>query len=260
MHRLAAVLTLCVALDARADGVFKVVYGPVKSKVSAEIADGLRKSGGMEVLAAKLSQLINLPRDLPIVFADCGVVNAFYSSDKHSIVLCYELMEHYADLFGHQTQVKLGSAADLGKVVGEATVFAFFHELGHALIGELALPATGREEDAVDEFATLLLSGVGEIGERSALAGAWWFILEAQQRGTKPPVFWDEHSFDLQRLATITCLLYGKNPQKFHSLMVQLGIAAQRQERCTKEFPKKQASWSALLKPHLKSARAEGWQ
>jgi hypothetical protein len=259
MRRLAAALTLLFAVSARADGSFTIVYGPVKSKVSAEIADGLRKSGGMELLASKLTSLVTLPRDLPIVFGDCGVVNAFYNSDKHAIVLCYELMEHYLDLFSHQDKVKLATAAELGKVVGEATVFAFFHELGHALIGELGLPATGREEDAVDEFATLLLAGVGEIGERSALAGAWWFMLEAEHRGAKPPVFWDEHSFDLQRLATITCLLYGHNPQKFETLMVQLGIAAQRRERCTREFPKKKASWATLLKPHLKSAQAEGW-
>ncbi len=260
MRALAFALILLSAALARADGQLKIVYGPVTSKVSQDIADGMQKSGGMEMLAGKLSGLFMLPRDLPIVFTDCGVINAFYNPDKHAIIVCYELMEHFTELFAHQTAVKIANATELGKMVGQATMFAFFHELGHALIGELGIPATGREEDAVDEFATLLLVGVGDVGEQSALGGAFWFILEAAQRGEKPPVFWDEHSFDLQRLGTIVCLLYGHAPEKFAPLMARLGIPDQRQKRCTLEFPKKQQSWETLLKPYMKVQRAEGWQ
>jgi hypothetical protein len=260
MRRLVALLVVLHAGAARADGAFKIVYGPVKTKVSAELADGIRRSGGMETLAASLTSTIKLPRDLPVVFTDCGVVNAFYAPEKHAIVVCYELMEHFTELFSHQTVIPIASTSDLGKLVGEATVFAFFHELGHALIGELAIPATGREEDAVDEFATLLLSFVGDLGDQSAVAGAFWFMLEAEHRGEKQPVFWDEHSFDLQRLGTIVCILYGHNPDKFASLMTRLQIPEARQKRCITEFPKKKASWSTLLKPYIKSQKAEGWQ
>jgi Putative metallopeptidase len=41
-------------------------------------------------------------------------------------------------------------------VVGN-TLFALGHELGHALVSDLRLPVLGREEDAVDIFATLAL-------------------------------------------------------------------------------------------------------
>jgi hypothetical protein len=260
MRALAVTLTLLIAALAHADGEFKIVYGPVKTKISQDIADGLQKSGGMEKLAAKLTGLIKLPRDVAIVFTDCGVVNAFYYPEKHAIILCYELMEHFGDLFSHQTAVKLADVNALGKMVGEATMFSFFHELGHALIGELGIPATGREEDAVDEFATLLLVGIGELGEQSAMSGAFWFILEAEHRGEKPPVFWDEHSFDMQRLGTIVCLLYGHHPEKFAPLMLKLGVPEQRQKRCSLEFPKKKQSWLTLLKPYMKGQHAEGWQ
>lgn len=33
-----------------------------------------------------------------------------------------------------------------------------FHELGHAFISLYDLPITGREEDAVDQFAAILLA------------------------------------------------------------------------------------------------------
>jgi len=220
----------------------------------------MRKSGGMEKVAAELSKLIRLPRDIAIVLTDCGAINAFYTPEKHAIIVCYELMEHFGDLFSHQSAVTIANANELGRMIGEATSFAFFHELGHALINELAIPATGREEDAVDEFATLLLGFMGDKGEEAAMSGAFWFMLEAQRRGEKQPAFWDEHSFDLQRLGTIVCILYGHNPTKFQPLMARLEIPEQRQKRCTLEFPKKKASWAALLKPHIKSQKAQGWQ
>jgi hypothetical protein len=37
------------------------------------------------------------------------------------------------------------------------TVFTLHHELGHALIDQLDLPVLGREEDAVDHLATIMM-------------------------------------------------------------------------------------------------------
>jgi putative metallopeptidase DUF4344 len=259
MRRLLVALVLLHAVTARADGELKVVYGEVKNKTSEELAAALKKGGTMELLAKNLNTLFKLPRDVPIVLMDCGAPNAWYFSEKHAIIVCYELMEHFIDLLQHQTAVKFASGNDLGRMVGEQTVFALFHELCHALIGELEPPATGREEDAVDEFATLLLTGIGEVGEQAAASGAFWFVLEAEHRGEKPPVFWDEHSFDMQRLGTIVCLLYGHHPEKFASMMAKLGIPEARQKRCIAEFPKKKASWQALLKPHMKVQEGKSW-
>jgi hypothetical protein len=41
-----------------------------------------------------------------------------------------------------------------------AMMFVFFHEFGHMAIDVLKLPSTGPEEDAVDEFSTLILTEV----------------------------------------------------------------------------------------------------
>src|SRR5215213_9965570 len=41
-----------------------------------------------------------------------------------------------------------------------AMMFVFFHEFGHMAIDLLKLPSTGPEEDAVDEFSTLILTEV----------------------------------------------------------------------------------------------------
>ena len=71
----------------------------------------------------------------------------------------------------------------------------FFHELGHALSNVLDLPITGKEEDAVDQLSTFLLAEGDDDNEASALNGAYWFLLEAQQRGPiVKRLFADEHS------------------------------------------------------------------
>ena len=47
-------------------------------------------------------------------------------------------------------------------MLGEAMAFAMhdaaftmYHEVGHLLVGELGLPVLGKEEDAVDSWATI---------------------------------------------------------------------------------------------------------
>ena len=37
------------------------------------------------------------------------------------------------------------------------TVFILYHELGHALIDQLGLPVLGREEDAADNLASIMM-------------------------------------------------------------------------------------------------------
>jgi Putative metallopeptidase len=52
------------------------------------------------------------------------------------------------------------------------------HEVGHVLIDVLNLPTTGRDEDVVDEFSTLLLLEGEEEGEKAVINAAEWFLIE----------------------------------------------------------------------------------
>jgi hypothetical protein len=232
-----------------------VVYAGAKSQFNREMEEGLRKSGGFESLAAGLDSLFAMPRDLPIVMGECGVINMFYDPQGHRIVVCYEYMEHLLNLAKEQ-HMNFANDNEVGQWVGSVTVFALFHELGHALINELNLPATGREEDAVDEFATLLLSHIGEPGTMASLSAAAWFKVEdqsMQQHGVKNP-FWDEHSFNLQRMVTIVCILIGTDQHKFQPLADTLQIPPERVARCMQDYPKKDNAWKQLLKPYMKRA------
>ena len=55
--------------------------------------------------------------------------------------------------------------AERDEAVAGAFIFVFFHELGHALIDVYELPITGREEDAVDQLSTWILTDGTDDGE-----------------------------------------------------------------------------------------------
>jgi hypothetical protein len=138
--------------------------------------------------------------------------------------------------------------------LGDA-IHTLLHEVGHALIDIYSLPAVGREEDAVDQFATLTLLKSGEAGEIAAEIAAMQYLLshkEAKKKG-QPLAFWDEHSFDKQRYYDILCLIYGKDPEK-RADMVPDKLPAARAERCPAEYEKLDAAWDSLLAPHRKTA------
>ncbi|MFT3693878.1 MAG: DUF4344 domain-containing metallopeptidase [Kofleriaceae bacterium] len=198
-----------------------------------------------DAVSGALGKAFRFPRPLVVKVADCGVVNAFYNPRDHSISLCHELWDDVYALFKRS-----GMADDKVKKLTSGTVmFAFFHEFGHALVGEFALPITGKGEDAADEIATIILGQAKQFGRESALAGAAWFGVMSADPNHKN-VFWDEHSFDEQRAITIACLLYGSDQPGYAQIMTNLKIPASRQARCVRDYKDRYAAWNKLLEPY----------
>lgn len=133
-------------------------------------------------------------------------------------------------------------------------LFVMFHELGHALITEFELPVLGREEDAVDNFASLLLTPDETDPEMDASilvdAMTGWFASAAMTE-MEEIAWWGEHGPDQQRAYQIACLLYGSQSGAYDELAEQIGLPAERRERCAGEYQSVYASWGKLLAPHI---------
>jgi Putative metallopeptidase len=166
---------------AQRSGQFRVEYGPVENADYREIRQIIRDSGLYEGIAQGLNATFKLPTDVTISPATCGAANAFYRASDKRIIMCDELLLHFAQLFAGHTD----STEALGEAIVYSNLFVFFHELGHGLIDLYDLPTVGREEDAVDEFSTLLLLEAGELGTKAVLKAAHWFTLESQQQDTR---------------------------------------------------------------------------
>ncbi|TAF05941.1 MAG: hypothetical protein EAZ77_13180 [Nostocales cyanobacterium] len=240
-------------------GKFQVLYNPLQRQHSIKRQARFHKYQSFEKLAQKLNRILIMPNHIKIFLGDCGAVNAYYKPSEHTITICYELIDRFTDVFREYYQSKelnLNETEVVNKVnrrVAGTTVFTFFHELGHTLIEELDLPVTGKEEDTVDEFSTILLSELGQ--EYAALASAIQFGLSGNREMesvSQDLSFWDEHSLNYQRFYNIICLVYGKKPQKYDVLVEKIGIPRQRQNTCRIDYNKKLKAWRTLLSPHLR--------
>src|ERR1700719_2709632 len=69
---------------------------------------------------------------------------------------------------------------DLVEFVAGNMLFVGFHEMGHALVGQLHLPVLGRGEDAADSFATLAMLQEGTEFSVNVLvqAARGWFLMD----------------------------------------------------------------------------------
>jgi hypothetical protein len=240
---------------APARGHCKVVYPPTDPPKYAEANENLRQSGELEVIADELNAALSIPEDVTITFKECGEVNAYWQPQTRSINMCYELMEYFARTFKDNAQTE----EELARIIGDATAFTFFHELGHGLVDILQLPATGKEEDAVDQLSTfVLLTTDQREGGRTVLSGAQWFWNNFQATresgaGIEKLNWADEHSMDGARAFNIMCWTYGSDPQKYTGL-VNAPLPEARAVRCPTEYNKLSRAWLNLLRPYLKDA------
>jgi hypothetical protein len=229
---------------------FSVTYNPSTNPAHEEYRQSMIDNRVFDQIAEGLNKTVRLPRNITIETVDCNTVNAFYDPSTNRIIVCYELVDYFVGIF--KPHVK--NDAQLGSSVMGATIFTFYHETGHALIHQLDLAAVGREEDSVDQLATLILIGEGEKGVQMAMSGAYWFQLQTEQ-GDKTP-FWNEHSFDGQRFYNIMCLIYGSNPEKYQDFVGTDKLPAERAQRCPEEYKKIQHAWETLLGPYLTNGAA----
>ncbi len=144
-------------------------------------------------------------------------------------------------------------------VVGNA-LFVLAHELGHAAVSEFDLPVLGREEDAVDMFATLALLHIGSDFSHSVLVDAargHYLIGERNLQQGHGPTFYGAHSLDQQRAYQIICLMVGSDPGLFWGVAVKAGLPAERKETCRGDFERAETSWIRLLQPHFRPVAAK---
>jgi hypothetical protein len=228
-------------------GDFKVGFSPISRAQQPKKAMPKDEAAMLQEIATSLNELIALPRDVYLNFDACGEANAFYSSDTTEVTICYEL----ADQFEQEFKAITKDQAKIDDMVGDTIMQAFFHELGHCLIDVLDLPATGREEDAVDQLATILILDGSPEGRRSAINAALEFNLASRDTDPNDMAFWDEHSFSKTRFYDMLCLVYGSDPKSMKSIIGPDGLPEERAVRCTQEYERAEKAWMRLLEPFI---------
>ena len=225
-------------------GDFVLGFAEPESANLVALADRIIATDDFTVVTQALNETVGLPGDIPVTFRECGEINAFYDPDERAITMCYDLFEYIQQQFadgGLDDDEAFARALD-------ANVFIFYHEVGHALINVLELPTTGKEEDAVDDLATIILIESFEGGDLAVLNAAQSFFLSGSEITDLSELdFADEHSLDSQRFFAISCLVYGSNPTAHASLVEDGTLGEERAALCEQEYPQKLDAWLTLL-------------
>jgi len=222
-------------------GRFIAEYGPATPEYE-DFRTGLIANRFLDTIAARLNDSLRIPNDVVLATAHCAEPNASYTSETHRVTLCYELFKGLSERF----QNKVGG----DYLITGTLVFALMHELGHGLIDVLQLPVTGREEDAVDQLATILLLNQGATGDSLAFGAAGWFVTNAKSSRLDDLALADDHGLDKQRVYNIICWIYGRNPKRYPEVTAEGWLPEHRAESCPSEYQKLRRSWEQLLAPY----------
>lgn len=150
--------------------------------------------------------------------------------------------------------------AYVAQVLLGTTLGVFFHEFGHALIGETGLPATGPEEDVADGFSAFVLSEflsedagvppeefdfVAGIVRYSALL--WYYSGVQKKTAGRSQPWQSEHAPDLKRFRNAFCIIYAANPDIHEDLARDVGLENRTKQRCQFEYEKRKHAWNTIL-------------
>ena len=224
-------------------GKFRVVYAAVDDSTYAQWQDDFREARFLEGVAEWLNGWIALPKDVTIGFEKCGEPNAYYDPEKRAVSLCYELVDDLDAVLG-------GDREEGAQAVSDALLFTTLHEVGHALVDVLDIPIAGREEDAVDQLAAVMLVDGSEEGSEAAVNGASGLAVDEGELDDL--AFADEHALGSQRFYNVLCLVYGQDPAGYAEWVKDGTLPAERAEWCEAEYAAVSRSWDRLLEAYLR--------
>lgn len=225
-------------MDNPLPGRFLAEYGAAIPAFEAFRA-GLIANRFLDTIAIRLNDSLALPLDITLATAHCDEPNASYNPTMRRVTLCYELFRSLAERFK--------TTPGQEYVVPGTIMFALMHETGHALVDVLALPVTGREEDAVDQLATILLLEQGAIGDSLAFGAAGWFTTSARRGRLDSLALADSHSLDQQRVFNLLCWIEGRAPGRYPEIAAMGWLPEHRRDKCSEEYARLSASWRRLL-------------
>jgi hypothetical protein len=197
-----------------------------------------------------------LPRRLRFVTAECGEFGAFYRPGAGEIALCYETLRTLYER-GREQQKAGQLEQDYPLRYTRANVrFIVLHETGHALVDLLDLPVTGRQEDAVDQLAAMLMLHFAGLDEKPAqvignlrMAADWMLVRSTGAYALD--AYADEHALAEQRYFNLQCLIYGTDPVGYGGIVGAGDLTPARARVCPRETQAVGRAWLRLLLPHL---------
>lgn len=206
----------------------------------------------IEQVSVEMVELVNkeMPVSEPLMIHYTHGENAYgphFDPSKTIIKIPYDFIHYALDKFNKAPPSMESLTAE--EATKAALLHTLLHEYGHAYLYLWDFPVLGKEEDAVDSFATLIM--ITFYDAETAFTGVDLFALEDRDIEYFEDVdMWGEHSLDAQRYSRSLCLIYGSDPNTFSELMDDNLIQAERDEFCPYEFQTQKRNWFRVIDMH----------
>lgn len=242
-----AICGLLLSTTVMADFKAQVIYQPPSRIEEAVVAKQLHLSGAVESVIQFVNEHIRLSETLHIIIG--GQDGPLYDPTNHTIFLPYGFIDEVKARFEHVNYAQTG--VSIHDATMDVVMHTLFHELAHAFIDRYQLPVLGKEEDAADALASVLLIEYFEGGAEIVVSAADLFELEDRDIDAfDEQDFWGEHSLDVQRYYASLCHVYGSDPVTYQTLKTELGLSQERAAGCVEEYEVIATSWLTLLSPY----------
>ncbi|HIF9191479.1 TPA: DUF4344 domain-containing metallopeptidase [Photobacterium damselae] len=210
-----------------------------------------------EIRASRVNQLVgrlsneHFPFTQTLTIHYGGEDGPLYDPDLHTIFIPYAFYTQAIHYFAQNRYQKM-----YGKSAKEAAIdtilHTLLHEVGHAYIDDNGIPILGKEEDAVDNFAAIVLINYVKNGADIAISAADMFAFESDDKPDyyDSSEYIDEHSFDLQRYFSTLCLVYGAEPKQYPNLLDEINKldVKDRQTFCIEHYQTMSENWQKYFK------------
>jgi hypothetical protein len=235
-------------------GRVRIQYVPPKATEHRTLFERLKEARALEQMQEMLSPL-RLPRLLRLKLSECdGVANAWYEDNE--VTVCYELLAEYVK---NAPTGSLPAGLEQRDTIVGPFLDVFLHEAGHAIFDLLGIPILGREEDAADQFSTILMLRFDKARARRLILGsAYQYRLDVKDAAValETKAFSDEHGLPAQRFFNVLCIAYGADPKLFADVVEKGYLPKERAERCEEEYRQVEYAFTKLIAPHLDRFRA----
>jgi hypothetical protein len=262
---------LCGAETARSEDLastssterVRIGYEPPSNAKFQPIYESLKRRQVLERMQGLLAPL-RLPKPLTIRLAQCGTETQHYQPGS-PVTICYELVQRIADITSQNTS----DADERALIVHGALVEAVLHEVAYAVFDLLEVPVWGREEDAADRLAALIMVQFGDRIARTTIAGTVEFFAYSNHEWTGAD-FAKEESPEAQRFYNYLCIAYGGDPQTFAFVAPRPGptdlprLSPHRAGWCSYEYAQVRDAFDLRIMPFvdpdaLVKVRATQW-
>ncbi|GAD88331.1 hypothetical protein VHA01S_004_01040 [Vibrio halioticoli NBRC 102217] len=245
MLRIALVGLLVIASSVLASEMVDLKYQSPKGKDEQAVYQMIVESGINQQFSALVEEVLPFNNAMTLVYG--GDEGPLYDPSIHTLFIPYSFILEAQHYFSQNRP-----ADEVNQGVLDTLMHTLLHEAGHALVADVEIPILGREEDAVDNLATIIMLEYLEDGAQVAINAADMFSYESEE-GSEYYDFGEyvgDHSFDLQRYFATLCLVYGSDPKAHADLLneVEGDYLAEQKEMCEENYQNLSFNWHQYLK------------